>query len=262
MSVSPTDLVAYQSLNMPEDDSATSGGGINYATNSGIVVFTDVASSIAATAISDNAGDTMSLTITGRNDGGEIVSQAQNLQGISRVTFNSFTGGAGGSTIERFLKAELASNQAGTVLITRNDGATWTPIATLAPTPVPMVSVRRMFYDSSSGPAPITRYEKFFFRNNNATFALTNATIELTADPDSAVRFAMETTQNGTESVADRLTAPSNIGTWFDTGATHAITGTNLAAGAALGVWVEMVRGADDNALKSTFTLEIKGSST
>jgi hypothetical protein len=40
------------------------------------------------------------------------------------------------------------------------------------------------------------------------------------------------------------------------------VPGGSLAAGAAIGVWAEMVRGAGAAAIKNTFTIELSGTTT
>ena len=253
MSVASTDLVAFASANMPEDDTSTSGGAIDTST---IVTFTDIAATDSVEAVSDNAGDTMNLTVTGRNAGGAIVTETQALNGTTAITFSTM------GAIERFLTASLASAATGTVTIRRATGDT--TIAQIGNgVYTGLTDCRRMFYDSASEASQTIRYEKFFFRNNNATDTLTNAQVTLTADPSTSVRIATEDAVNDTNSATNRETAPTGNQAWVDDSTAQSLPGDgNLDATEAIGVWVEMTRAADAAAVKSTFTVQISGTTT
>lgn len=247
MPIASSDLKAYQSANMPEDDVSTSGGAIN---TSGLVEFTDLAASDDLEALSTSSSDTMNLTIVGRNDAGAIVSETKALNGTTAVVFSGL------GVIERFMKATLATAPNGTITIRRSPGG-----ATVATLPPGKTSVRRLFYDSSSEASATVRYEKFFWKNEHASLTLNAAKVKLTADPSSSIRIGLETSKNGTSSVSNRKTAPSGV-TFVDDGVDIAVPGDTLEAGSAIGVWVEMTRGANAAPLKSTFTTELRGTST
>ena len=248
MSVQASDLVAYQSANMPEDDTAACGGAISTA---GIVTFTDIAATDQVEAVSSAAGDTMNLTVTGCDAGGAIVSETQALTGTTAITFSSL------GAIERFLKAELASAAAGTVTIRRA-----TDDVTIAQLAAGVTSCRRLFYDAASEPTQTVRYEKFFFRNNHSTDTLTNAQVTLTADPSASVRLATEDAKDDTNGVANRKAAPTSNQAWVDDSVAQSIPTGQFAGGEAIGVWVEFTRAADAPAVKTTFTARLAGTTT
>ena len=239
-----SDLKTYQSASMPEDDVSASGGGINTL---GLVEFTDLAANDTLEAVSDNTADTMTLTITGRDAGSAIVSEALALNGTTVVPFTA--------TLKNFLKAVLASAPAGTITIRRSGGGA--TVATIGPG---KTSVRRMFYDSSSEAAQTIRYEKIFVRNEHAVDTLNSAAIKLTADPSASIRVGAAPAKDDTASVADRKTSPASV-TFVDDGVSQNVPGGTLAAGEAIGIWAEFTRGAGAVAVWDTFSVEISGSS-
>lgn len=242
MSVAQADLKAYQAANMPEDDVSAAGGAI---VTTGLVEFTPMAANDTLEAVSDNAADTMNLTIVGRAAGGAIVSETRALTGTSTVGFVT-------NTLERVLKIILASAAAGTVTVRRSSAG-----PTVVAIPAGKTSVRRLFYDSASEAGSTTRYEKIFLKNENGTDTLNSAAVELTADPSSAIRVGVAAAKDDSGSVANRKTSPGV--TFVDDGVSQSVPGGTLAAGEAIGVWVEMVRGAGAAPVKSTFTVQLSG---
>ena len=247
MSILASELKAYQAANMPEDDTATVGGAI---APTGLVEFTDVAANDDLEALSDDAADTMNLTITGRNAAGAIVSETKALTGVTAVIFSTL------GVIERVLKIVLASAAAGTVTVRRSVAG-----ATVVAIPAGKTSVRRMFYDSASEAGSTTRYEKLFMKNENATLTLNSAALELTADPAATIRIGGAPAVDDTATAANRKTAPASV-TFVDDGVSQSVPGGVLAAGSGIGVWAEMVRGAAAAAIKNTFSVELSGTST
>lgn len=242
MSILTTDLKKYGALNRPEDDSASSGGGVDTAC---ILEVTQLASTTTVEALSSNAADTMNLTITGRNAAGEIVSETKALTG---TTVRSFT-----TTFERVLKAVLASAAAGNVTIRVNTAG-----ATVVVLPAGKTKAGILFINAASEAGSTVRYEKEFWKNEHATLTLTVATITLTADPSTSVRIGLEAAKNGSQSVANRKAAPSSV-TFVDDSVAASIPGTQLEAASVIGVWVEMSRSAAQAAIKTSYTTQISG---
>jgi len=245
MPVLATDIKSYQSANMPEDDVGVSGGAID---PTGIVEFTAMAANDTLEALSDNAGDTMLLTITGRDAGGAVVNEALALNGLTVVPFPT-------NTLERLLKAGLASGPTGTVTIRRSGGGA--TVATIAPG---KTSVRRLFYDSASEAGPTTRFEKIFIKNENGVSTLSNAAVKLTADPSASIRIGVAATKDDTGSVANRKATPAGI-TFVDDGVSQAVPAGALAANESIGVWAELQRAGGAPAIKDTFDVEMSGTS-
>ncbi len=250
MSILSTELITYGSANMPEDNVSTSGGAIDLTTK---VVFTDIAVTDSVEFVSDNAADTMNITVYGRTAAGAITSETKALTGTSPTTATT-------ATFERILKVVLASAAAGTVTVRRATGDT-----TIATMEAGITTVRRLFYDSAadaSGGSSRDFYEKVFVKNTNGSLTLTNAQIAEQADPGANITFDLEDAVNDNNSTASRLnTAPTGmLGTF--TGATKSVPGSALAAGASIGVWLKLTLAAGAAAAKNTYTLRTTGTST
>ncbi|MCI0488924.1 MAG: hypothetical protein L0229_20220 [Blastocatellia bacterium] len=246
MAIVAADLKGYLSASMPENDTDTSGGAIDTA---GRFEITDIVATDQVTVISDGA-DTRTVTITGRDAAGGIVSEALVLNGATRVV--------GAQLFERILKIVLsAGDGTRTVTVTRDDSPTFTVIATLGPN---ITKARRLFYDSASESGATTRYEKEFWKNEHGTLQLNNATVKLTADPSAKIEIGVATAKDDTGSVTNRKTAPGGV-TFVDDGVAQNVPTGALAAGETIGVWVKMVLAGSAAPVKSTFTTELAGTS-
>lgn len=250
MSVTADQLVAYGSQTMPDDDSVTEiGGGIDTSKR---VVFTPLSANDSLNVVSTDSGDSQDVTITGRNDQGQIVSETLALNGTTTVS--------GSQTFERILKATLSATAAGTVTISEASGGT--TLVTFNPGEL---EIRRPFYaaqaEDSSG-AQRTYYEKIFIRNDNSSTALTSASIAENSDPSGNVAFDLEGVLNGTDTNGtgnDRQVAPS--GYTFDSNE-KSVAGGDLTATDAQGVWMELTLPAGEPPTKTDYTLRTSGSTT
>lgn len=252
MSITSAELIAYGSANMPEADSLTTGGAISTGVR---VVFDD--SSLANTledtveALSSSGSDTtQTCTVTGRNAAGVIVSDIISLNGTNPVS--------GAVTFERVLKIVISAAHVGTVTVRKATGDT--TIAAIEPG---VLTIRRPFYDVAadvSGGSTRNYYEKIFIKNTNSTLTLTNASVTETADPLSTLTFALSTGIDDTETTANRQTAPVGIDSFSSS--LHALPGNALAAGSAIGVWMKLTLSAGAAAAKTTYTLQMAGTST
>ena len=122
MSIVNTELLLYWALNRPENDVDTVGGAIDLDWRP---TFTQMSTNDTIEAVSDNAGDTMNLTVVGRSATGAIVTQTKALNGTTFIAMDTL------GTIERTLKAYVASDPAGTVTVRRATGDV--TIGTIAP---------------------------------------------------------------------------------------------------------------------------------
>lgn len=253
MSVSSSDIIVLGSANMPENDSSTSGGAIDTATK---IIFTDISATDEVEILSDDASDTsQTVTIYGRDSGGNIVSEAETLNGTTAVTTTQ--------TFERILKITLNSAASGTVTIRKeSDNA---EIATMA---AGITTVRRPFYDATaeaSGGSSKTFYEKVFIKNTNGSTDLLSAKIQGTSDPSGKLAFDLEDATNDNNSVSNRLTAPAGsdmLGSPTFNDSQKTIPGDNLASGEAIGVWLQLTLAAGTAAAKTTYTLQVTGTTT
>lgn len=246
MAIEDTDLKKYGASSRPEDDESTSGGAVD---TSCVLEIDQLAASDQVRVRSSDAGDSMDLTLTYRNDAGEIVTDTESLNGTTNVVFTD--------TLERLLKASLASSPTGDVTIERNTGGNDQVVVI----PAGKTDATILFIDASSDAEETIRYEKEFWRNEHGTLTLTNASIELTQDPSSSIRIGVAASLNDSDDVTDRMTAPGGI-SFVDDSVLVDVPGGALPAGDGIGVWIEMTRGADAAALKSSYTTQIAGTST
>ena len=111
---------------------------------------------------------------------------------------------------------------------------------------------------SASQAGSVERFEKFFWENAHATLTLNSAAVQLTADPASRIRVAVESTKNDTVSIANRLVVPGGV-TFVDDSVQQNVPGTTLEALSDIGIWVEQDLLAADSPIRSTFTHELAG---
>lgn len=248
MPVAASDIVYYGSATMAEDDVTTQiGGAIDLTT---VITFTKLDADGTVEVVSDNAGDTMNLTVTGRKPDGTITSEVKALSGTTVVDFTT--------TFKRLLKAELSGVATGTVTL-RKDGAAG-DLMIFAPG---VTTIRRPFYNvaaDEAGGAARTFYEKIFVKNNNGTDALIGAAVSFPVNVGSRVAWAVEGSLNGTDDNGvgnDRQTAPG--GYTFNT-TTKNVFGDNLTPLAAQGIWMELslaaglAAGDDANTIRTAGT--------
>lgn len=242
MPIASSDLKFYGAANHAENDTSTQGGAIATATRVDITQWT---SNAVAAVVSDGA-DTRTVTITGRLASGAIDTEALVLNGTTEV--------AGAKTWERVLKVDLSTGD-GSRTVTVRQGAGGATRATLGPNETKAVI---FFQRSASAAAQKIRYEKMFGKNTHGSLTLNEAAAKLTADPDSRIRMGLPAAVNDSGSVTNRLTAPGGV-TFVDDNVSQSVPGGVLAAGDAIGIWVEQDLPADDAAHRTTFTVELSG---
>ena len=251
MPITSTDLIAYASANMPDTDTGTNGGAIDPLRR---VDFTQIAANDTIQAVSSSAGDTMNVTVTARAASGAIVTETKALTGTTAITFSTL------ATVERVLQVEMASAPAGTVTIRRTTGA-----VTIRTIPAGERGFMALFRKAASDPSvQKDYYTKIFLKNNHATLALLSAVVKQNADPDARINHLLANTTGDTATAADRVTAPSAANTQdpdtFDD-SDKTVPGTDLAAQAAIGVWLRLRLPAADPPHRTTYTIEIAGQS-
>ena len=252
MPITSSDIKFNGSAVMAESDStANQGGAIDTSIK---MLFTDISTTDNVTIISSNAGDTtQTVTIYGRTASGALTSEALSLNGTSRVV--------GATNFERIMKIVVNAAHTGTITVTRDNGPTYTTIATLESG---ILSVRRPFYNVSADVATGSSrnfYEKIFIKNTHATLALLSAVVKELSDLTGNITFDLEDAVNDTNTSSNRVTAPSAggmLGSFDNTD--KSVPGTNLDAGSAIGVWLKLTLAAGTSPAKSTYTLRIDGS--
>jgi len=254
MTISSTDIVYYASASMPEDNSTTSGGAIDtttYVIPSSSSLWNSLSDTVEV--LSSAAGDnTQTVTIYGRLATGVSTSDVISLNGTTVV--------AGAVTFDRINKIVVSGAHTGTITVRKATGDT-----TLASLPTGILASRRMFLNATADVSTGSSrdyYEKIFIKNTHGSLSLLGATVQENSDPSSNIAFNIDNAVNGTTSVASRLnTVPSSQNASFDS-ADKTVPGTNLAAGAAIGVWLKLTLAAGASPSTSTYTLRMTGSST
>lgn len=251
MAVVDTDIIVFGSANMQEDDTSTPQGGAMDTTT--LIVFTELTQTTAITAVSDNAGDTQNLTITGRLANGSIDSEILTMTGVTPVV--------GSTSFERILKMVFATATTGQITIDETTGGA---DIIIIPAALSIDAVRRPFYNASaeaSGGSQVDLYEKIFFENSNAVSALTNATIEEIADVGGAgsVEFYLDATLDASDSSTNRVTEPAAAtGNWSS--ATLNVANSQVhTEETAQGVWLHLVLPAGAAANNSSYQLRESG---
>lgn len=247
MSVVAADLVAYHAATQSDVDGSTVGGAIDTLRRPD---FTQLAANDSLEVLSSSAGDTtQQVTVEGRKADGTIASQTVTLNGTSVVSLSTL------ATIERVLKCELSATCAGTVTLRRSSAG-----PTVRAIPVGERGFSMIFRKgSSSTSGTVNYYAKFFWKNTNATFALLIATVIESADPSATVTHGLAASVNDSGTTTNRQTAPGGV-TFAGTAA--AVPGTDLAATAAIGVWLNQTLATNNAPIRSTYTSGINGSTT
>lgn len=254
MSVVASELKLYGSANMPENDSSTAGGSIDTTVRvvpDSATLFNTLNDTVEV--VSSAAGDTtQTVTIYGRTSQGVLVNEPLSLNGTNVVN--------GAQNFERIEKIVVSASHTGTITVRKATGDT-----TIVAIESGVLTIRRPFYGASAdvaGGSSRVFYEKVFLKNTNASLALLAATLTEEADPEGQLEFAVEDAVNDSESVANRLTAPTGItGAGFSSSA-KTVPGTDLAATAAIGIWLKLTLPAGDPATKTTYTLKAAGGTT
>lgn len=254
MSIASTDLVIYGAASIAEDDVSTQGGAIS-TTVRYIFDSSTLPNTLNDTIeiLSSNVGDdSQTVTVTGRNAGGSIVSEPFSLNGTTVVN--------GAVTFQSILKIVVSGAHAGTITVRKATGDTL-----IVSIETGVLTIRKPFYNVSSDAAGgSTRdfYEKVFIKNTHGSLNLLSAVISEQADVIGKITFDLEDAVNDTNSVASRLnTVPAGMLGSFDSSAKN-VPGTDLASGSSIGVWLKLSLSAGDSSILSTYTLRVAGSST
>ena len=248
MPIVASDIVAYGSASMPDDDTPTGiGGAIDTAIR---VVFTDIAATDQIEFLSSSAGDTtQTLTIYGRNAAGELVSEGNTLTGVTVVTTTL--------AFERVLKITLSATAAGTITVRDQD--TDTTIASIEPG---VTEIRRPFYDAAAdatGGSTRNYYDKVFFKNDHGSLTLTSAVIKEQADPQTVVDFGLESTLDGSDTNGAGNRQTHTGGYTFDSTDKNVANSQNLTAGSAQGCWLRLQLTAGLGAQNTSVTMRVSG---
>lgn len=242
MPIVAADLISYCCANRPVDDTSTGGGGRDVDIRP---PYTQLAANDDTEAVSDNAGDTGTLTINGRSATGALSSTTIVLNGTTTVT--------NATVFERISDVTNSVDAVGTITYRRQPGG-----ATIGTIPPGERGFSMFFKRSASESGIAIRYDKTFWRNNHATLTLNDAKVRLSADPDARIRQGVHTSVGDTATITNRKTAPGGI-TFVDDNVDQSVPGGSLAAVTDIGVWWEQNLPASDSVHRTTFTSQITG---
>jgi|GEM_PF-2965599 len=253
MVVNANDFVFVGAANHAENDTDPQGGAIDK--NVLITMFGLEMTGPDVLNMECSETLTASYRVTGRDGAGTIVTDD--------FAFTAEQGpvqGESGTTFHRILKVEKLTGYSPTTVPasavvgffeeTSGFAVGYLYGSGRSPSGEEITQVRRLFYGATrpavtSPPTVKVMYEKFFILNGHATDSLSAGYIKRTYDPSGLCAFDIEDEVDGTESVANRLAAPSNVLGSFDgqdkliQDAASPPIGT-LAAGEAQGVWVSL----------------------
>lgn len=242
-----SDLVAYLSANVPDTDSGSAGGAIDTLRRPD---FTQLAADDDIEVISTSSSDTQNCTIEARLPSGAVVSETKALTGTTAAIFSTL------GVVERVLSVELASAAIGTITVRRSVAG-----ATVRVIPAGERGFQMLFRKTASDPSStVNYYAKFFWKNTHGTQAALGAVVKQHADPDARITHLLANAVNDSATSTNRITAPSagdtqDPDTFDDTDKT--VPGTDLAAGAQIGVWLRLQLPAGDSPHRTSYTSEI-----
>jgi len=247
VSIVAADLVFFAAANEPSDDSSTAGGAIDLLRR---LDFTQIAANDDIEALSSAAGDTsQTLTITGRDAAGVLVSEIKTLNGTTAVIFSVI------GVIERVLKAELSATCAGTITVRRSVAG-----ATIRTIPIGERGFMAPFRQLASDPSSQKDYYvKGFWKNTHGSLTLTSAVVKENADPSAVITHALAASLDDSATTANRITTP---GLTFSGADKNVPNSQNLSFGSAIGTWLNLTLAAGAAALKTTYTTELAGQTT
>jgi len=245
MSIASTDLLLYGSANLPSDDVSTTGGAIDATMRP---EYTELTANSVIAIVSDGA-DTRQVTITGRLATGAVDTETLTLNGTTEVV--------GAKTFERIQKV-VAASTSGTRTVTVKQGSGGATKGTIPPNEK---GFYRQFNNSASATGAVTRYEKSFWKNAHGSLTLTQAQVTLTTDGSNRIRIGLAPSNDDSATITNRKTTPSSV-TFVDDNVAQDVPGTTLAAGSAVGMWVEEALLSNDGAFRSSYTTQLSGSTT
>lgn len=245
MSIVAADLIFYSAASVPTDDTSTTGGAIAVTSRVALTQF----SSAAKLALISDGADVRSVDIVGRLADGTVATETVVLTGAVEVLSVN--------TYERILSVTIQTSS-GTRTVTGKQGSGGSTSFTIIPNELKQ---HIQFQKSTSESSTAVRYEKQFGLNNHGSLALLNAQVTLTADPTANIKIGLALAVNDTITIANRKVVPSSI-SFVDDSVAQNVPGTDLAFSAKIGVWIEQTLLANAAATKSTFTLQLSGSTT
>ncbi len=191
MSVTPNNIVAYGSANMPEADGVVVGGAIDFTKR---VAFYDITAAGTVDVVSSSASDTATkMQVQGRDSAGVIQTPAA-------VTLNGTTPVTGSQSFERLLCAVITGTITGTFPLTNPGGtAAVGDVAVYAHIPVISAHTVQTGSANTSGTTP----PLFKLQSGDGSSVSTGQIIRITSGTGAnQLRQIIATTGYGTDVVA------------------------------------------------------------
>lgn len=246
MAIVATDLVTYNAASRPQDDTSTAGGSRDVDVRP---TFTQWTATAQVAFQSSSGSDVGNVTVTGRAASGAFQTETFALTGVTeKLSTNSY---------ERILEILMAADAVGTITVKQGSGGTLRYTI-----PVGERGCAACFKLSASEASIAIRYDLIYWMNQNGTLTLNSAKYRLSADPDARIRHGLAAAKGNLSTITNRKTTPAGI-TFVDDNVDQNLTPPNdtLAAAEVMGVWIEENLPASDPPHKTTFTLQLAGTS-
>lgn len=250
MSIVAADLAARACANFAvENDTSTAGGAMTTSTGYDIVSDAGGGAQGYEVLSSAPADNTQNVITRMWLDVGTLSQSSVLLNGTTAVS-------VGGINATRVVHLDIDAAYTGTITLRVKPAGATIATLTLGPGIYTETAVTRMFIFAFSTVAGITRYDKMFWVNSNATLTAISPVYRLTADPQTRIRQGVSVSVNDSATIANRVTAPGGI-TFVDDNIDQ--TGGDLPSASKQGVWIEFASTANDpNApFASSFTTQI-----
>ncbi len=257
MSVTGNDLVLCGCACHAENDVDPQGGPIAKGT---LLFFSgaDLAAPDEVEVVA-SAPITAAIVVTGRTPAGAAVSETLHFAGEvgPKITAGQF---------ERVSKVVLAAGSipaSVTVTVRREtDDAEILQLSgsAVSPSGAAITEVRKLFIGAAI-PVDGSRviFEKAYFLNAQATDALGQPVVRVSANPSGLFTFAIEASANGTETIPNRTVAPTGGGISPFDSAEKAFAPATLAAGDAIPVWFRLEVPSTETPQRTFVTPRLEG---
>lgn len=246
MSITSSELIAYGPLSNPTDDVGASGGACDQQRRP---VFTQLLANSTLVYVS-SAADTRVIQSIGRDSTGTVKTE--------NVALNGSTAVSGAQIFERLQSVSFTGGASGAQTATVGGSGIGTGPGGLFTIPPGEIGIYMNFRNAASQATAVQRYEKIFFKNNDAALTLQSAQVQLLSDPSGVLLMGVAASLNDSLSVSNRLSAPGGI-SFVGVGVNQNVPTNVLPAQNLVGVWVEQSLLANNAAIRQPFTLQLQG---
>lgn len=227
MSISAANLTAWNTVNVPQNDTSTVGGAIDSA--SPLVAWQGDPGGFSVRVSGGTGLDTgVNVTVKARSQNTGKIDTDTKAVGPSPISLNGL------NAPERILSVSFSAATDGDPITIAKDATPFTVYISLNPITATSRRWSRVFPNAySDAVVTTTRYDKTFWLNADALTAL-GPTYRLSADPAAIIQQGIHTSKNDTVTIANRLAVPGGI-TFVDDNIDQ--VGSDLATSDVQGVW-------------------------